>query len=199
MEVRRLITIDEEVLVEAKRPVNPPLRKIAATAVITNPFAGRYVEDLKEMIEIGEQIGTILAERILKVVDASQIESFGKACIVGEAGEIEHAGALIHPTYGKAIRQVIGGGGGHHSLDKEDRRPRHPYTEALLSSVPMPDPRIRKRKITLAGDVPSPIHPPAGCVFHPRCPYRGEKCATAAPPLVEIEPDHWLSCHYPIN
>ena len=110
MEVRRLITIDEEVLVEAKRPVNPPLRKIAATAVITNPFAGRYVEDLKEMIEIGEQIGTILADRILRVVDASQIESFGKACIVGEAGEIEHAGALIHPTYGKAIRQVIGGG-----------------------------------------------------------------------------------------
>ena len=110
MEVRRLITMDEEVLVEAKRRVNPPLRKIAAAAVITNPLAGRYVEDLKEMIAIGEQIGAILAERILKVVDASQIESFGKACIVGEAGEIEHAGALIHPTYGKAIRQVIGGG-----------------------------------------------------------------------------------------
>jgi len=78
-------------------------------------------------------------------------------------------------------------------------RPRHPYTETPLSSVPMPDPRIRKQKITLAGEVPSPIHPPAGCVFHPRCPYRGEKCARAAPRFVEIEPDHWLSCHYSIN
>lgn len=110
MEIRRLITIDEEVQMEAKRPVNPPLRKIAAVAVITNPFAGRYVEDLKELIETGEQLGTILAQRILKVVDAKEIQSFGKACIVGEDGEIEHAGALIHPTYGKAVRRVIGGG-----------------------------------------------------------------------------------------
>jgi oligopeptide/dipeptide ABC transporter ATP-binding protein len=78
-------------------------------------------------------------------------------------------------------------------------RPRHPYTEALLSSVPMPDPKILKKKITLTGDVPSPINPPSGCVFHPRCPYRREECERVAPECVEIEPDHWLSCHYPIN
>ncbi len=78
-------------------------------------------------------------------------------------------------------------------------RPRHPYTEALLSSVPMPDPTILKKKITLPGDVPSPINPPSGCVFHPRCPYRREKCEGVAPEFGEIEPDHWLSCHYPIN
>ena len=78
-------------------------------------------------------------------------------------------------------------------------RPRHPYTEALLSSVPMPDPRILKKKITLPGDVPSPIDPPSGCVFHPRCRYRQEKCERVVPEFVEIEPDHWLSCHYPIN
>jgi oligopeptide/dipeptide ABC transporter ATP-binding protein len=78
-------------------------------------------------------------------------------------------------------------------------RPRHPYTEALLSSVPMPDPKILKKKIMLPGDVPSPINPPSGCVFHPRCPHRGEKCKTVVPEYVEIEPDHWLSCHYPIN
>ena len=78
-------------------------------------------------------------------------------------------------------------------------RPRHPYTEALLSSVPMPDPRTLKKKIPLPGDVPSPINPPSGCVFHPRCPHRGDKCGTVVPEFVEIEPDHWLSCHYPIN
>lgn len=78
-------------------------------------------------------------------------------------------------------------------------RPRHPYTEALLSSVPMPDPKILKKKITLRGDVPSPINPPSGCVFHPRCPHRRGECETVAPEFVEIEPDHWLSCHFPIN
>jgi oligopeptide/dipeptide ABC transporter ATP-binding protein len=78
-------------------------------------------------------------------------------------------------------------------------RPRHPYTEALLSSVPMPDPKILKKKVTLPGDVPSPIDPPPGCVFHPRCRYRQEKCERMVPEFVEIEPDHWLSCHYPIN
>jgi oligopeptide/dipeptide ABC transporter ATP-binding protein len=78
-------------------------------------------------------------------------------------------------------------------------RPRHPYTEALLSSVPMPDPKILKKKITLPGDVPSPINPPSGCVFHPRCRYRRGECETVVPEFVEIEPDHWLSCHYPIN
>ena len=78
-------------------------------------------------------------------------------------------------------------------------RPRHPYTEALFSSVPMPDLKIQKKKITLSGDVPSPINPPSGCVFHTRCPYRRRECETVPPDFVEIEPDHWLSCHYPIN
>ena len=78
-------------------------------------------------------------------------------------------------------------------------RPRHPYTEALLSAVPMPDPKSLKKRITLAGDVPSPIDPPSGCVFHPRCRYRQEKCETVVPEYEEIEPDHWLSCHFPIN
>jgi oligopeptide transport system ATP-binding protein len=78
-------------------------------------------------------------------------------------------------------------------------RPRHPYTEALLSAVPMPDPKAQKKRITLPGDVPSPIHPPAGCVFHPRCRYRQADCETTAPALEEIEPGHSLACHYPIH
>jgi len=110
MEIRRLLTIEEETLVEGGRPVEPPCKKVAALAVITNPFAGRYIEDLSELISTGEELGTLLARRVLKVVDASDIESFGKACIVGEGGEIEHAAALIHPVYGQAVRRVIGGG-----------------------------------------------------------------------------------------
>jgi len=78
-------------------------------------------------------------------------------------------------------------------------RPRHPYTEALLSAVPMPDPKAQKKRITLPGDVPSPIHPPKGCVFHPRCRYRRADCETQVPNLEETEPGYCLSCHYPLN
>lgn len=79
------------------------------------------------------------------------------------------------------------------------RRPRHPYTEALFSSVPMPNPKVKKKRIPLPGDVPSPIDPPGGCVFHPRCPYRQGTCEIVAPDYAEIDPGHWLSCHFPIG
>ncbi len=78
-------------------------------------------------------------------------------------------------------------------------RPRHPYTEALLSAAPMPDPKAKKDRIILQGDVPSPINPPAGCSFHPRCLYNKDGCATIIPDLREISPSHCVSCHYPIN
>lgn len=78
-------------------------------------------------------------------------------------------------------------------------RPRHPYTEALLSAVPMPNPNAQKKKSTLPGDVPSPINPPQGCVFHPRCRYRQRDCEMTIPEYKEIEANHFISCHYPIN
>jgi peptide/nickel transport system ATP-binding protein/oligopeptide transport system ATP-binding protein len=74
-------------------------------------------------------------------------------------------------------------------------RAQHPYTEALLSAVPVPDPAIRRKKMVLQGDVPSPVRPPPGCHFHTRCPYAVERCRVEAPPLREIAPGHQVSCH----
>jgi len=79
------------------------------------------------------------------------------------------------------------------------RTPRHPYTNALLSAVPMPEPKKKKERIILQGDVPSPINPPSGCPFHPRCPYRQADCITAIPEYREIQPGHRIACHHPIH
>jgi len=73
--------------------------------------------------------------------------------------------------------------------------PQHPYTEALLSAVPVPDPAARRKRIILAGDVPSPIDPPAGCRFHTRCPYAFDRCRTEETKMVEVAPRHYAACH----
>jgi oligopeptide/dipeptide ABC transporter ATP-binding protein len=73
--------------------------------------------------------------------------------------------------------------------------PQHPYTEALLAAVPVPDPKIQRKRVILAGDVPSPIDPPSGCRFHTRCPYAFERCRIDEPQLKEVRPGHWAACH----
>jgi len=74
--------------------------------------------------------------------------------------------------------------------------PLHPYTEALLSAIPKPDPRGKGERIVLEGDVPNPANPPSGCYFHPRCPYAKERCTNETPPLREVIPGHFASCHF---
>jgi oligopeptide/dipeptide ABC transporter ATP-binding protein len=74
-------------------------------------------------------------------------------------------------------------------------RPLHPYTESLLAAVPVPDPRIKRQKRLLQGDVPSPINPPSGCHFHTRCPYAVERCKREEPALREVKPGQFVACH----
>ena len=75
------------------------------------------------------------------------------------------------------------------------RDPLHPYTKALISSIPIPDPTVRRERIILPGTVPSPINPPSGCRFHPRCMHAFEKCKTTSPKLIEVKKDHFVACH----
>ena len=81
--------------------------------------------------------------------------------------------------------------------DKESlfANPQHPYTEALLAAVPVPDPKIQRQRVILAGDVPSPINPPSGCRFHTRCPYAFERCRVEEPLMKQVLPGHWAACH----
>jgi hypothetical protein len=111
-DIRKIAVVVEEVLTEAGEPVYPPTRRAAAIAVIRNPFAGRYVKDLSVLIEQGADLGGLLAERCVAAleIEPSQAESYGKAALVGEDGELEHAAALLHPAMGKPVRDALGGG-----------------------------------------------------------------------------------------
>lgn len=112
MEVRKYVTIVEETMMEGGRKVDPPTRKAAAIAVIKNPFAGKYVEDLNPLIDIGEELGGILGKRAVEALKMppKNAESYGKAAIVGVDGEIEHAAAILHPKLGGPLREAVGGG-----------------------------------------------------------------------------------------
>ncbi|GLQ77628.1 hypothetical protein GCM10007881_11440 [Mesorhizobium huakuii] len=111
-EIRRIITIVEETRIEGGRPVDPPTRRAAAIAVIRNPYAGTFVEDLSGLVDIGEALGDILPRRAVAAlgIAGDQVESFGKAAAVGADGELEHAAAILHPKLGAPFRDVLGKG-----------------------------------------------------------------------------------------
>jgi peptide/nickel transport system ATP-binding protein len=84
------------------------------------------------------------------------------------------------------------------NMEEIIRKPAHPYTEALIAAVPVPDPTARRTEVVIKGEVPSPINPPSGCRFHPRCPYAKEKCKKEEPPLTNTGKEKYVACHFPL-
>jgi len=111
-QIRKLVVQFDETHREMDREVSPPTRRALAMAVIHNPCAGRYVENLDELIAIGEELGGLLGQRCVQALGIApeQAHSYGKAAIVGEAGELEHAAAILHPKLGAPLRAAVSKG-----------------------------------------------------------------------------------------
>jgi hypothetical protein len=107
--IRKLIVEVDETRIEAGKAIDPPTRKALAMAVIENPYAGRYVENLDELIAIGEELGGLLGDKCVQALGIAPgaAQSYGKAAIVGEAGELEHAAAILHPKLGAPLRKAV--------------------------------------------------------------------------------------------
>ena len=110
--IRKIAVFLEETREEGGRAVEPPTRRVAAVAVIENPFAGRYVDDLSELMDIGEELGGLLTEKAVAAlgIPGERAESYGKAAAVGENGELEHAAAILHPKLGAPVRKALSKG-----------------------------------------------------------------------------------------
>ena len=123
--IRKIVTVVEETHIEMGKAIAPPTRRAAAIAVIENPFAGRYVEDLSPLIAIGEELGELLSKRAVAAlgIDGARAHSYGKAAAVGENGELEHAAAILHPKMGAPVRKVSGEGRGADPVVEEAQRP----------------------------------------------------------------------------
>lgn len=108
-QIRKLVVQLDETRIEQGQAVNPPTRRAVAMAVIANPYAGRYSENLDALIAIGEELGALLGERCVQALGIApgQAHSYGKAAIVGEGGELEHAAAVLHPKLGAPLRQAV--------------------------------------------------------------------------------------------
>jgi peptide/nickel transport system ATP-binding protein len=135
---------------------------------------------------------SIQAQVINLMMDLQRAKRLSYLFIAHDLAVVEHISHRIAVMYlGKIVEYA----------DKRTlfTRPLHPYTEALLSAVPVPNPRVKREKRLLQGDVPSPINPPSGCAFHTRCPYAEARCRSDKPSLVEISPGHGVACHLRVN
>ena len=108
-QIRKIIVQVDEVHIEMGKPISPPTRRALAMAVIHNPLAGGYTENLDELIAIGEELGGLLGDKCVEALGIApgDAQSYGKAAIVGEAGEIEHAAAILHPKLGAPLRVAV--------------------------------------------------------------------------------------------
>ncbi len=107
--IRKIAVFVDEIHIEQGRPIDPPTRRACAVAVIENPFAGKFVEDLSDLMQVGEELGGLLGERAVKAlgIAPAAVESYGKAALVGENGELEHAAAILHPKLGAPLRKAV--------------------------------------------------------------------------------------------
>ncbi|WP_028604768.1 amino acid synthesis family protein [Ottowia thiooxydans] len=107
--IRKIVVQIDETREEMGQAINPPTRRAVAIAVIANPYAGRYSENLDELIAIGEELGALLGQKAVKALGIApgEAQSYGKAAIVGEAGELEHAAAILHPKLGAPLRTAV--------------------------------------------------------------------------------------------
>ena len=110
--IRKLVTTVDEIYSEMGKTISPPTRRAAAIAVIQNPFAEFYQENLEDLMSIGEQLGSLLGKRCIEAlgIKPSEAESYGKAALIGENGELEHGAALLHPRMGAPLRREVGKG-----------------------------------------------------------------------------------------
>ncbi len=131
---------------------------------------------------------SVQAQIVNLLMDLQQQRGLTYLFIAHDLAVVEHISHRVMVMYlGRAVEIA--------EAKKLVREPKHPYTQALLSAVPVVDPDSKRKRIMLPGDVPSPIAPPPGCTFHPRCPVKEARCEQDIPQLREIEPGHWVSCH----
>ena len=131
---------------------------------------------------------SVQAQVINLLVDLQQEFGLSYLFVAHDLAVVEHISHRVAVMYLGRIVELT-------STRRLFAHPQHPYTEALLSAVPVPDPTVRRERLILAGDVPSPMHLPAGCRFHTRCPYAFDRCRREEPALAEIAPGHVVACH----